>query len=95
MSITLLINFKVKPEKLEAFTELLAGVQTDLPGKGGCKDIRILRNIDEETAIALVESWASKADHQAHFDEIVASGAWDHVKSHLVAEPSRGYYSEG
>lgn len=94
MSITLIIGFKAKRDRLEDFSRLLDTVKSELPGTEGCQDIRVFRNVDDATSISLVETWTSKADHQAHFEAIVASGAWEHVKSHLAAEPVSAYYQD-
>lgn len=94
MSVTLIIHFRVKPEKLTAFTKILADVKRSLPGTGGCRDIRILTGVDDPNAISLVETWSSKAAHQEHFDAIVKSGEWQRVASHLTGDPSSAYYQD-
>lgn len=94
MTITLVIQFQVKPEKLAAFSAILGTVKNELPGKGGCEAIRVLQGTDDPHAITLVEEWVSKALHQSHFQAIVSSGDWNHIKTHLLAEPVSQYYDE-
>jgi quinol monooxygenase YgiN len=94
VSVILVIGFQVRPDKHQTFMEILAGAQKQLPGTGGCRDIRILTHIDEPGAISLVETWSSQAEHQAHFAAIVASGDWERIRSHLSSDPVSGYYTE-
>ncbi|EJN01367.1 antibiotic biosynthesis monooxygenase family protein [Phyllobacterium sp. YR531] len=94
MTITLIIQFQVKPEKLAEFSAILATVKNELPGKGGCKAMRVLQGADDPHAITLVEEWASRALHHSHFEAIVASGDWNHIQTHLAAAPVSQYYNE-
>jgi quinol monooxygenase YgiN len=94
MSVNLLINFYAKPERLNAFQELLQGVKTGLPTVEGCRGVRIYHNLDHPLMFTLVETWDSKEQHARHIKDVVDSGQWAQLAEHLSAEPSSSYYAE-
>lgn len=93
MSVTLIVDFQVKPDMLTAFGQLLLSVSHTLPGKGGCEELRVLSGAEDSCAMTLIEVWQSKAHHQAHVEGIVASGEWDAILSHLSEAPRAAYYT--
>lgn len=92
MSITLIVGFEVKPEKLAAFTEILEVARRNLPGTGGCQSIHTLANMEDPTQISLIEVWESKDAHQAYIKALADSGDWQHIESHLIRAPTSTYY---
>lgn len=94
MDTILTIRFEVAHAKTAEFRDMIVGVKQSLPGTKGCKTIDVLQSIDDPTDITLVERWRSTDDHKAHFEEIVASGAWETVKSMLRSEPHATYRQE-
>lgn len=94
MSVTLIIDFKAKPERSGDFLALLANAKQQLPGSHGCRDICVLQELDDPTAVRIVETWTSKAAHQAYFETLIASGGWDAVRAHLRSDPVSAYCAE-
>ncbi|MEJ2446142.1 MAG: antibiotic biosynthesis monooxygenase [Exilibacterium sp.] len=56
MSTNVIITFNAKPEKLAAFTEILAGVKEDLPKVVGCLSVRIYNDTQDPCLFTLVET---------------------------------------
>jgi quinol monooxygenase YgiN len=92
MSTTVIITFQAKPEKRDAFAELLAGVKFALPQVDGCMAVNIFNDTKDACVFTLVESWQSEAAHQQHIEGVVSSGGWSHIASHLASDPVSSYY---
>ncbi len=41
----------------------------------------------------IVEEWVSEDLHKKHVEELVSSGVWGNIVSHLSEDPITGYYS--
>ena len=52
----------------------------------------VYRHADDPRVFILVEAWQSRAQHEAHFERIVASGAWPDILAMLRVEPTLEYY---
>ena len=94
MSVQLIITFNVAAGKLPAFVEIMRQVQSSLPQVAGCNAVRIFHGTNDEHVFVLVETWESEQAHRAHIENVVRSGAWDHLRAHLTRDPVSGYYSE-
>lgn len=94
MTISLMIQFDVKPDEYAGFVDMLQGVKCDLPGSGGCQSIRIFARDGVENGITLLETWRSRTEHEAHFAEINANGAWASICALLRHEPVSSYLEE-
>ena len=94
MDINVIIRFQAKLERLNDFADLIDQVRRDLPHVPGCLGARVFRHEDEPCGFTLFETWASRDQHGAHLQQVVASGAWARVLTHLVADPVSYYCSE-
>ncbi len=92
MTISLLIQFQVKPEKQVSFTALLETLKTELPNVNGCTGVVIYQNITASCHYTLTETWESLAQHKQHIDTIIATGVWDNMQEHLSQSPTSQYY---
>jgi quinol monooxygenase YgiN len=94
MGVNLVISFNVKPEKLNAFREIMQGVKTGLPTVVGCRGVRVYNSLDNPLVFTLVETWDSKELHAQHIKKVVDSGQWGQIAEHLNAEPTSSYFTE-
>ncbi len=95
MSVTLVINFHVKPEHLDTLVGILEGAKKDLPGNGeGCSAVRVLQDVHDPRRFKLMETWESVASHQVHFEAINASGDWPNIVDMMEVTPQREYYKD-
>jgi quinol monooxygenase YgiN len=92
MSITVIITFIAKPEKLAPFEAILRSVKTNLPGVPGCNGLQIFSKADEPCAFTLVELWSSVEVHKSYIARVVASGDWERMASHLACDPMSSYF---
>lgn len=94
-SVTLIIQFEATAEGLPAFAEIMNGVPEAMKSEEGFVSATIYQKLDEPEFFVLTEVWKSRELHLEHFDRIVASGDWAHIKSLLRREPVMGYYASG
>ncbi len=91
--VTLIINFEASDDGLTEFSEIMAGVSEAMASEPGFVSAIVYRNVERPNAFVLQEVWTTKELHGEHYDRIVASGDWDHIKSLLQTEPIMGYYA--
>ena len=94
MGINLIISFKIRPEKLESFTDLMKSVKATLPSVPGCQSVKVYRSPNDPLLFTLVEAWDSKETHAKHIKGLKDSGQWDAIVQHFSADPVSNYYEE-
>ena len=92
MSITFIITFDVKNEKLSDFSKIMSTLKSELPKTEGCIGVTIHHSIHSPSSYTLVETWESKKCHEAHVKNLVDTGEWAKMSNHLVGEPVSEYY---
>ena len=92
MSITFIINFEVKDEKLSNFLNIMRSVKSELPKTEGCMGVDIHNSINNPSNYTLVERWKSKEYHQEHIKNLMNTGAWEHISSNLICDPLSDYF---
>lgn len=92
MSVTFIINFEVKDEKLSDFLIIMRDVKAELPETEGCIGITIHNSIKVPSNYTIVERWESKEYHEKHVKILLDTGAWEHISSHLASDPVSDYY---
>jgi quinol monooxygenase YgiN len=93
VSTNVIVMFRSLPEKLAAFSAIMAGVKNDLPRVEGCIAVHVFNDNNDPCAFTLVETWESEAAHKRHIDGVVSSGGWSHIASHLASDPVSSYYT--
>ena len=88
----LIIRFEAKQDELAAFASILSNVERDMATEAGFVSAVVYRNADDPRVFTLVEVWQSRADHEAHFERIVASGAWANILAMQRTDPVMGYF---
>jgi quinol monooxygenase YgiN len=94
MSITLLVTLVVKPESIPEIARTLEEVKSYLPKVDGCESVRICRGLDDPTTFTLIESWSSRAKHEAYQRGVAEAGGWGHFLCHLASDPVSVYYED-
>ena len=92
MSVTFIVNFKVKDEKLSGFLKIMGDVKSELPKTEGCMGVTIHNSINYPSNFTVVERWKSKEYHEKHVKILLDTSAWDRISSHLVCDPVSDYY---
>ena len=92
MSINVIITFQAKPEQSSALGTLLNRAKHHLPEVEGCNGALLFNSKENPCVFTLVEEWDSDIQHKAHMANVVSSGAWTNIASHLVGDPVSNYY---
>lgn len=94
MSIRLTVQFKVKQGAGAAFEAALGEAAAQVRAEdAGCEMYDLFKSVDDDTRYALIESWATQADVDAHakspgMAKMMAIGA------HLDGRPIMHRYSD-
>lgn len=94
MTIQVLVSFCVRRDKLAAFQQLMRQVNDALPKVAGCEAVRVMHDVSDPTRYTLLESWRSRAEHEAHLAALDASGDWARLREHLDADPTSAYLTQ-
>lgn len=94
MSEIFMIKFQAKETASAEFLELMLSVKQDLPRVEGCEGVIVLRQTDDPARFILLETWRNREFHDANTQKLIQAGAWDHLKSLLVAEPEGSYLKQ-
>lgn len=92
MATQLIVSFVAKPERVSDFLALLQNVKTSLPKVPGCEAVTMYQDEERPTRFVLVETWASREQHQAHVRDMQRLGHWDALVSHLSTDPVYSYH---
>jgi len=87
----LIIHFKPQSIHLEAFAEIMVGVEKAMASEPGFQTAQVYQGTQGELEFILIERWRSIALHREHYDRIVASGDWAHILTLLTEEPTMIY----
>ena len=82
------VTFKPKSEHLTAFTEAMQSVKNELPSVDGCEGVRVMTRHDDPAVFMLIEDWESADKHEAHINNLVASGEWAGLEKMLAEQPT-------
>lgn len=94
MSITLLVTLVARPESIAEIERTLEDVKDYLPKVDGCESVRICRGLDDPALFTLIESWSSRAQHEAYQRGVAEAGGWGHFTRHLVGDAVSVYYTD-
>jgi quinol monooxygenase YgiN len=90
MGITRINQFVAKPGEEDRLHALLASVIVVIEAQPGCRSCRLLTGAEDPAQIAIVEEWASIADHQAAAKAIPPAKLAEAIA--MFARPPSGTY---
>lgn len=94
MSVTVTLEFPIKPERVEEFKALLNDLLVDTRAFEGCQRVDVYQDQERPGDILLVEDWASKnhqQKYQAWRDEI---GTADAIGPFLASAIRFNYFDQ-
>ena len=94
MPVYLIIRFEANTDNLAEFAAIMEGVESAMQEEPGFLSATVYQEADDETVFTLIELWQTRALHEEHYDRIVESGDWGHIKSLLRSEPQMGYFDK-
>lgn len=91
MAITMILDLKIQPARLDEFMTLLAEILPDTRGYDGCLGLETCVDQDDPNHVVLIERW----DSRAHYDRYLAwrteTGLVDTFRGFLSAPPGFTY----
>jgi quinol monooxygenase YgiN len=87
----LIIVFHVAEDRLQDFLPIMTGINEGMASEEGFQSAVVYRDADNPLSFTLIETWESRALHEAHYDRIVASGDWENIKGMLTETPVLRY----
>lgn len=92
MSILVIADFFVEPDKIEEFLALLREVLPDTRGFEGCERLDTYVNQDEPGHVRAVETWGARSDHKSYLRWRRETRMMDTLAPYAVAPPRFAYY---
>ena len=93
MSINAVVILKAKEDKRGSFEEIMKNSKPKLLASDGCLSVQMFQDNEDPNTFVLIEEWESQEKHKAYFGELIKSGDWDKMSSHLASEPDSRYCS--
>ncbi len=92
MTCQVIVEFKVKEDRLEDLPVFLRSVLADSRGYDGCVSINIVQNQDEPTAFAILEKWDTRGHYEKYLNWRTETGVLNEFADMIVGEPSFRYF---
>lgn len=94
MSVTILLEINVPPEKSGAVETMLAEMLVDTRKFDGCLGVDAIRNQENPGNFFLIERWQSRAHHERYNAWRAETGASTSAAAELSAEYSIRWFEE-
>lgn len=92
MSIMIILDAKLKADKVEDTKSLFAEMLPDTRGFDGCEGITMILNEEDPTNMVLVEKWASKSHYEKYHHWREETGGLDRIRELLDGRPGRRFF---
>lgn len=93
MSMTVLVELKIKPEHCDEFKEFMKqGVETTRSFEG-CQLVEAFENADEPFSFMFYETWTDRAAHEKYFVFQQEAGAVDALAPWMAEPPVIRYFN--
>ncbi len=94
MAVTVLLELKIKPDKVQ---DTLAGLAALLPSTRtyeGCIEVYAHQDQDDPTTIVAIEKWDSRKAYEKYFAWRTETGVMDQLAAWISAPPSIRYFDK-
>ena len=95
MSITVLVEFQMKPEAAAQFREDLPGVLEATRARDGNLSIEVLHNQDDPCNTIVFQKWASRPQYESYLQWRMDNGMMEMMEPIAAAPPSVRFYDVG
>lgn len=92
MITTVIVEFDVKSESVDAFKQLMNEALPDTCAYDGFVNIAVYGNLDKDGNIVLVENWESRAHFEKYLAWRTESGMVDTISKMFAGEYSIRYF---
>lgn len=91
MSVQVLLEAKLQPDKVDEFTAYIASIIHETRGYDGCNSMTFTLDQDDPTTAVFVESWESREKYEAYFAWRQETGALDKIGPMVAGPPSKRF----
>ena len=88
MSVTIIVDSKLKPEAAEAFARGMEQTLQETRSHDGCMTVRGFRNQDDPSHIIVIEEWETREKYMDYVKWRQSTGMMERVAS-IMREPMR------
>jgi quinol monooxygenase YgiN len=88
MSITVVIELQVQPDKVEELKGTMKAIAPDARAYDGCQGVTVHQDQDNPNTLLLLETWASRPHHEKYLAWRTETGVLAGVVAVLTAPPS-------
>lgn len=92
MSIMIILDAKIKENKVEDAKKLFGELLPDTKNFDGCEEIKVIFNEEDSTNMVLVEKWASKSHYEKYHHWREETGGLDRIRALLDGRPARRFF---
>ncbi|MGH7885485.1 MAG: putative quinol monooxygenase [Thermodesulfobacteriota bacterium] len=92
MSIMIIVDAKLKDDKVEDAKKLFAELLPDTRGFEGCEGITMILNQEDPANMVLVEKWASKSHYEKYHHWREETGSLNRIRELLDGPPKRRFF---
>ncbi len=94
VSVTVMMDLSVKPERLDELKTALSGLLPDTRAYDGCEGIRINQDLDDPNHVVFIENWASKQHFEKYFAWRTETGVIAQLMGFVTTPPATTYLSD-
>ena len=91
MSTILIVEAKIKPEKIDDVKPVFEELLPDTRNFDGCEGINVCFDQDDSNKLVLVEKWVSKERYEKYHHWRVETGTLQKLRELLDGPPSRTF----
>lgn len=92
MSVTVVLELTLKPEKVEDVKGMLKQILPDTRAYDGCEGVTIHQDQDNPNTLVALEQWASRAHYEKYFAWRTETGVIAGLAEVITAPPSIRYF---
>lgn len=92
MSVLVILEGQVQPEKIDELKSSLAGLFPGTRAYDGSQGIDAYFNMDDKGNMAILEKWESRGHHEKYLQWRTETGVMEKLGSMLIGPPSLRYF---
>ena len=92
MSVVVLLDFRVHPDKVEETKTFLGQILPETRAYPGCNGIDVYNNGDDPTNFVFHERWQSREHYKKYFAWRTGNGSMEEFGKKLIGPPNVRYF---
>jgi quinol monooxygenase YgiN len=90
---TVLLTLSARPDSQQELVKFCSEISASTLERDGCIDIRLVRDDSDANRLVSIETWRSRADHEAYLAWRTERGDMNAVAGFVNAPPELAYYT--